>query len=349
MNGFKKKLSVLVYVLAWVLIGKIAMAQEMTKHQTGNVQVAHLDLYDKERQRPVKVTIWYPAVSTCEQAKLCLANNVKLDQGAVFSHGAMGAAKGYNWIGYALASQGIVTLGLNHYGESWAYGPKNIDPSAVLRFWQRPLDIRFVLDQLQSNRINTSDNTTIFDRNINWNNVTAIGHSSGGATVTALVGSEVELTKAEAYCQTQRARNDKSCGYLQHKTAHTAALMPKVSFIDKRIKRVIALDPALGHITKQASLKKIDVPVLVIGSKQNDFLTYERHAGFYAAHIPNVKNVILNQGEGHFVYLDTCEHNYQALGVSLCIDKEGVQRDKVHQGLYPHIFSFIYRNQAIQE
>ncbi len=45
----------------------------------------------------------------------------------------MGAAKrGYRWIGELLAAQGIVTVGLNHYGESWIYGPEHIRHSTVL-------------------------------------------------------------------------------------------------------------------------------------------------------------------------------------------------------------------------
>jgi hypothetical protein len=105
MNRLIKKLSIVVFVLAWVLIGKVASANKISPQHENNVQVKHIDMYDEKRQRPVKITVWFPATSDCTEAIFCLAENTKLDQGAVFSHGAMGAARGYNWSGYALASQ----------------------------------------------------------------------------------------------------------------------------------------------------------------------------------------------------------------------------------------------------
>jgi len=345
MNRLIKKLSIVIFVLAWVLIGNVAGATEARQQHESNVQVKHIDMYDEKRQRPVKITVWFPATNDCTDATLCLAENTKLDQGAVFSHGAMGAARGYNWIGYALASQGIVTVGLNHYGESWVYGQETIDMSAVLRFWERPRDVTFVLNQLNQNYIKSDANIPIFNKDIDWDNVTAIGHSSGGATVAALAGSKLELIKAKKYCTTPASEGDKSCGYMKHQLAAAKeGYNPVESFQDKRIKRMIAMDPALGHVTNENSLKSIEIPVLVIGSKQNDFLTYDTHAGYYAKNIPQAKNVVLNNGEGHFVYLDKCNHSYKAIGVPLCTDRKGVDRDEVHERIYPHLFGFIYGN-----
>jgi len=345
MNRLIKKLSTLVFVLAWVLIGKVVCAIETSQQHEGNVQVKHIDMYDEKRQRPVKVTVWFPAKNDCAEAILCLAENAKLDQGAVFSHGAMGAARGYNWIGYALASQGIITVGLNHYGESWVYGQETIDLSAVLRFWERPRDVIFALNQLSQNHIKSDVDRPIFNKRIDWTNVTAIGHSSGGATVAALAGSQLELRKAETYCASLASKEDKSCGYMKHQLeAAKEGYNPSESFQDKRIKRIIAMDPALGHVTNEESLKRIEIPVLVIGSKQNDFLTYDTHAGYYAKNIPQAKNFVLDNGEGHFVYLDKCEHTYKANGVSICTDREGVNRNEVHKSIYPHLFGLIYGN-----
>lgn len=345
MKRLIKKLPTLVFVLAWVLSGKVASANKISPQHENNVQVKHIDMYDEKRQRPVKITVWFPATNECAEAILCLAENTKLDQGAVFSHGAMGAAIGYNWIGYALAAQGIVTVGLNHYGESWLYGQETIDMSAVLRFWERPRDVTFVLDQLSQNHIKSDAKRPIFNRDIDWANVTAIGHSSGGATVAALAGSQLELIKAKKYCTTPASKGDKSCGYMKHSlAAEKEGYNADESFQDKRIKRMILMDPALGHVTKEKSLKSIEIPVLVIGSKQNDFLTYDTHAGYYAKNIPHAQNIVLNNGEGHFVYLDKCDHSYTAIGVSICTDRAGIDRSEIHERIYPHLFGFIYRN-----
>ncbi len=320
---------------------EVAAAKVATTPATPSslVQVTEVDLYDHKRQRPVKVTLWYPAQASCEKAKICLAEHTKLNKTVVFSHGAMGAAKGYSWIGKMFAAQGYVTVGVNHYGESWVYGPEHVNPAAALQFWERPLDISFVLDQLSTNQLAVQPATTgqptttqpIFNRNISWEQIIAVGHSSGGATVLTMAGSKLAFADAATYCTTAAAAPDKSCHYLKFQTeANTKGYNPEQNFYDARIKSVIALDPALGHATTRQSLNAMRIPVLVIGSRQNDFLPYERHAGFYAANIPAAQSLTFDRGEGHFVYLDRCKHAYQAMGVALCTDRPGVDRSATH-------------------
>ncbi|MBU2426550.1 MAG: hypothetical protein KKA56_06695 [Gammaproteobacteria bacterium] len=307
--------------------------------------MTEIDFYDSKRQRPVKITLWYPAQANCADAKICLAPQTKLNQAVVFSHGAMGAAKGYSWIGKLLATQGYITVGINHYGESWIYGPEHVNPAAALQFWERPVDISFVLDQLKKNVVPAAKKpaspattfsektpTLLFNRIVDWEHIVAIGHSSGGATVLTMAGSELAFEGAARYCSTEAAATDKSCHYLKFQTqANTEGYNPLQRFIDRRIKRVMVMDPALGHVTTTASLRTMTVPVLVIGSTDNDFLPFERHAGYYANTIPAAKSLLFNQGEGHFVYLDRCKHAYQAMGVALCVDRPGVNRDLVHE------------------
>lgn len=354
-----------------------------SKGEAHKVQVSELDFYDQQRQRPVKITLWYPASAHCDDAIICLSTQTHLTKALVFSHGAMGAAKGYSWIGNMFAAQGYVTVGVNHYGESWVYGQEHVDPAAVLQFWERPADIRFVLDLLQRNQLPTAQSTVtpslfasstpvhtkpvhttqasphqvkapaasqagnhspqaIFNRHIAWDQIVAIGHSSGGATVLGLAGSTLDFKEALTYCQTEAAASDRSCHYLKFQTeANTKGYQPGQSFYDARIKSVIALDPALGHATTAQSLQAMHLPVLIIGSAQNDFLPYARHAGYYAATIPQAKSLVLNTGEGHFVYLDACQHQYQAMGVALCVDRPGVQRDQVHQKAAAVMLQFI--------
>jgi len=328
------------------------------------VQVTEVDLYDQKRQRPVKITLWYPAQTGCHDEKICLAAHTKLNKAMVFSHGAMGAAKGYSWIGKMFAAQGYVTVGVNHYGESWVYGPEHVNPAAALQFWERPLDISFVLDKLQSNLLTTAAITPaeataastpaqtvapktahhIFNRKIAWDQIIAVGHSSGGATMLTMAGSQLAFEDAATYCATAAAATDRSCHYLKFQTeANTKGYNPAQSFFDARIKSVIALDPALGHATTTQSLQAMTIPVLVIGSRQNDFLPYDRHAGFYASHIPAAQSLSFNQGEGHFVYLDPCKHQYQAMGVALCTDRPGVDRNLVQQEAGAVMLKFVSR------
>lgn len=365
MQAAGKKLLLLGFVLAWVLIGHIAQAAEPTENAKPNssaeasvsalaVKMQHLDLFDTTRQRPVKITLWYPAASHCQQALVCLADGAILHQAVLLSHGAMGAAQNYQWLGKQLAAQGFITVGVNHYGESWIYGAEHVNPAAVMQFWQRPLDLTFVLNVLEQNQLAGRE---IFSQPVQWQNTTAIGHSSGGASVLALAGAQWDLTQAATYCKTAAAATDRSCAYLVKTKveamntstvvsasgeAHQLPSLPKqLSWQDNRVKRLVLLDPALGHVATTKSLTQLKIPVLVVGSVKNDFLPYARHAGFYASQIPGAKELPLDQGEGHFVYLDSCTHQYQALGVALCKDRAGVNRAAVQQQLLPVVFSML--------
>ena len=337
---WKAPLGSVLMVLAWVMVGKIARADDGAQPVPA-AQMAQIDLFDTARERPVKITVWYPGGGVCKGARVCLPARTRLEGGMVLSHGAMGAAMNYNWIGYALASQGHVVVGVNHYGESWAYGREHVDPASVLKFWDRPADVRFVLDQLEANKVGAD---AIFSASPAWENVTAIGHSSGGATMAALAGGRFPLERARAYCQTGAAKTDKSCTYIVgrpalQKVAATQSMT--VGERDPRLTRLILLDPAMGHIVTDESLRTVAVATLVIGSEDNDFLPYARHAGFYAGTIPNAGSRTLKHGEGHFVYMDVCDHGHKALGVPLCTDRAGVDRQAVHQGLYGTIFGFL--------
>jgi len=113
------------------------------------------------------------------------------------------------------------------------------------------------------------------------------------------------------------------------------------SYQDPRIKAVVVLDPAAGPGYSEASLAKVRVPVLVIGCEDNDFLPFEHHAGRYAALLPNASLIKLNEGEGHFVFLNSCTSDLSANGVPLCVDREGVDRQAVHARLAPKILTFL--------
>jgi hypothetical protein len=60
-----------------------------------------------------------------------------------------------------------------------------------------------------------------------------------------------------------------------------------------------------------------------------------------AALLPNVSLIELQDGEGHFVYLNACTSDLTANGAPLCVDREGVDREAVHGRLAPQILAFL--------
>ena len=302
---------------------------------------------DTRRQRPVWVDLWYPANdqsdergisyglghgSVAEDAEVA-ADRVSFPL-VVISHGASGSPPNYGWLTEYLARKGMIVLGVSHYGESWRYGPDAIDPSAITRLWNRPQDCTFALNQILQERL--------FKGRVDPTRISAIGHSSGGATVIALGGATFDPVALRTYCLSEIARNDRGCNYGRElKALPPTPVEATESYQDPRIKAVVVLDPAAGPGYSEASLAKVRVPVLVIGCEDNDFLPFEHHARRYAALLPNASFIKLNGGEGHFVFLNSCTSDLSANGVPLCVDREGVDRQAVHARLAPKILFFL--------
>lgn len=307
------------------------------------LKTTEIDLFNQQENRPTKIKFWYQGgIEPCE-SKICLSPKQNTQRIAIISHGAFGSPREMNWLGYALASQGWVVAGVAHFGESWVYGPENIDPSSAMRFWQRPQDVSFAIDSLS--------NEGLFNSSLKTDNIIMLGHSSGGFTSLAMAGANLEPGKSEAYCASEKAINDKGCDYGQQSKRKPMSdkMLKEIGLLqkqmrDERVVAVIAFDPALGHAVSQQSLENIKAPTLVLGSIENDFLPYSVHSKYYANHIQDSKLVGVEQGAGHFVYIDECDSDREVKGVSLCKDRKGVDRKAIQQKILEHVFGFIYSN-----
>ncbi|HTT40072.1 MAG TPA: alpha/beta fold hydrolase [Burkholderiales bacterium] len=302
---------------------------------------------DALRRRPVWTDVWYPAQEGADEEPICyslgvgaVARDAELAAPSppfplvVLSHGASGSATNYAWLAEYLARSGFVVLGVSHYGESWRYRPDTVDPSAATRLWIRPHDCTFALSELLRH--------PAFERSVDATRVAAVGHSSGGATAFALGGAVFDPAALAEYCRSQSARNDRGCQYARERQELPPAPPEATqSYRDTRVKAIVALDPAAGPGYSEAALAEVRVPVLVIGCEHNDFLPFEHHAKRYAALLPDASLIKLDGPEGHFVFLNSCSSDLSANGVSLCVDREGVDREVVHAQLAPRIRRFL--------
>lgn len=307
------------------------------------LKTTEVDFFNQQVKRQTKIKFWYQASAEPCAASICLSAKQSSQRVAVISHGAFGSPREMNWLGYALASQGWVVAGVAHFGESWVYGTENIDPSTVMRFWQRPQDVSFTIDRLSEKGL--------FNTSLKTDKVIMLGHSSGGFTSLAMAGANVEAGKSTSYCASERAKYDRGCHYGQQSKPKPMSkeMLDKIGLLqtqmrDERVAAVIALDPALGHAVSEQSLENIKVPTLVLGSIENDFLPYSVHAEYYANHIQEANLVGIEQNAGHFVYIDTCDSDRKVKGVPLCKDREGVDRKAIQKQILEHVFGFIYSN-----
>ena len=298
-----------------------------------------LDMGVLETGRPSKINIWYPQGDcSANAASLCLAEAAVTAKVVVFSHGTMGSAEEYSWLGTSLAAAGLIVVGVNHYGESRIYGQETRDPRSSALTWQRAQDISALLTRLARE--------TVFQRAVDWTNVVAIGHSAGGQTVSLLAGARFDLRQLIDFCASAAAKADVSCNYGRNLGSAPEQFIKLYNglYQDNRVKKIVLLDPALGSALLQASLRDIALPSLVVGAVQNDFLPWENHGARYAAGLGGVQTILLNGGEGHFIFIDACHHKIQVMGVPLCEDRPGVDRAAVQLALAPRIVDFVRLN-----
>lgn len=297
-----------------------------------------VDLGELPSGRPAKITLWFPQgqCTALRDQQYCLSDSAITDRTVVFSHGAMGAAENYSWIAKSLANAGYVVVGINHYGESWLYGQDTQDMLATSRVWQRPTDISAIYDALS--------NRELFQKPVNWSNIIALGHSSGGQTLAMLAGVQYDLLRMMDFCKTAAANNDNSCNYgIRNAPTPGDTFLQKFggAYADARVKKIIMIDPTLGYGATPESLGSISLPVLIIGAKNNDFLPWENHGARYAAGIKNARVYLLTGEEGHFIFLDACNIDILVMGVPLCKDRVGIDRVATHELLIPEILRFL--------
>ena len=302
--------------------------------------------HDDARDRPVQIDWWYPSSDTeAVDFNYGLGRGRIVPQGGIaagefplvlLSHGALGSARNYSWLAESLARNGYLVAGISHFGESYVYGEDTVDPMEVLRSWSRPLDISAALTYIGKE--------SRFQNSVANTRTSFVGHSSGGATAMYLAGAKYDAESMARYCRSEESDEDLGCDYA--KDTEITFVPPPGPYAERRIQNFIAIDPALGPGFTDFSGVDSGNRFLVIASRDNDFLPFDHHAGRLIAKLPNAVGHVLDQGEGHFIYLNPCENDIiandlTANGVPLCRDRPGVNRIEVQKELSHLITHFL--------
>jgi predicted dienelactone hydrolase len=330
-------------ILAVVLWTVTASAAAQAGEATMPVRMETLELGKLASGRTSTISVWFPQGKCADgrEKQLCLADGAVTDRVMIFSHGAMGSAAEYAWIGEKLAAAGFVVVGINHFGESPVYGQDSVNPRSATLIWQRPQDISALLDKLASH--------DIFQRTLRWSNVVAIGHSEGGQTAAMLAGATFDLQRLVDYCDSAHSKGDLSCNYGRNRASAPEEFRQQFSASqqDARVRMIVMLDPALGSAVQAQSLLNIEIPTLVMGATNNDFIPWSQHGLRYATEIPNARTCLLTGQEGHFVFLDACHHQVRVMGIALCDDRPGVDRKATHDAIANTLIEFVRAHDAV--
>lgn len=202
---------------------------------------------DPDRDRIFPVALYLPRIES--QRKLPLV---------VISHGLGSDLTTFAYFAEHLASHGFAVAVPEHPDsnasqiEALLSGLEN-DVTPPIELINRPLDIKFMLDQLAYD----------FGDQIDVENVGMIGQSFGGYTGLALAGADINWNSLELDCPNLDSSWNLSW-LIQCLALQIPVVVTDGDLQDDRIKAVIAINPLVSSIFGQESLSKIKIPLMLI-------------------------------------------------------------------------------------
>jgi predicted dienelactone hydrolase len=202
-----------------------------------------LILNDRDRDRIFPVDLYLPQQS----GRLPLV---------IISHGLGSERASYSYLATHLASHGFAVAVPEHPGSSaqqlqaLASGlARDITPPRELI--DRPLDIQFLLDELERN----------YSERLNWQQVGFVGQSFGGYTALALAGAEINFENLAARCNSENPLFN-----ISFLIQCQALALPPIDYKlrDERIAAAIAINPLTSTIFGQRQLSRIQIPVVIV-------------------------------------------------------------------------------------
>lgn len=172
------------------------------------IQTQDMNLHDDTRNRDVPVRVYGPAGGAGKTLIPLI----------VFSHGGGESREAFTYFGQGLAEKGYIVVFLTHPGTDRAEIERTRGQArriAVIdQFHLRPEDVTFVLDRV----LKGASGLTLVDGRVDPDRVGLAGQCIGGLTVMLFKGLDLRLPGG------------------------------KPSYVDPRIKAVLALGPAIGEV-----------------------------------------------------------------------------------------------------
>ncbi|MBW4424813.1 MAG: alpha/beta hydrolase [Nostoc desertorum CM1-VF14] len=222
-------------------------------------QKKNLELNDFPRNRRLPVDIYLPETQNSLSPPFPLI---------VISHGLASDRSPFVYLAEHLASYGFAVAVLEHPGSNaeriQQYFSGLAGAPEPSEFINRPLDIKYLLDELQ--RLEKFDPT--LQGKLNFQQVGAIGHSFGGYTVLALAGAKINFNQLRQDCNPITSSFNLSL-FLQ---CQAIELSPTTYDLkDDRIKVIMAINPINSSILGEGGVSQIKIPVVLVAGSQDIF------------------------------------------------------------------------------
>ena len=252
---------------------------------TYGVEKQTWNLTDDSRQRTFYVDVYRP--KQWREGKTPVV---------VISHGLGSQPEDFAQRAQHLASYGYVVALPQHIGSDYQQQLaliKGYSRQVFLtdEFINRPLDVSYVIDELERRNAREFDGRLALDR------VGVFGHSFGGYTALAIAGATFDFDHLERECAIGRGRLNTAL-LLQCRALDLER--KTYNFRDERVIAVLAHNPVNRSIFGPEGLSQIQIPVL-LGSGSYDPATpfvFEQLGSFTWLNVPD-KYLVLEEGQTH--------------------------------------------------
>jgi len=239
--------------------GNIDFSKQPDLRSPGNFRFSKisLQLKDQTRDRRLPVDLYLPTPP--------LSPSSTPFPLIVISHGVASDRFAFVYLAQHLASYGFAVAVLEHPGSNaerfQRYFSGLAGPPEPAELINRPLDVKFVLNELQ--RLEKSNPQ--MQGKLNFQQVGAFGHSYGGYTVFTLAGAKINFEQIRRDCNPNKSLN--LSVFLQ---CRANELKPtNYALKDDRIKAVFAVNPFLSSIFNQTGVSQIKLPLMVVAGSQD--------------------------------------------------------------------------------
>jgi predicted dienelactone hydrolase len=329
-----------------IIIITILFLPELSIGQDYHVGELTINLVDSTRDRLVKTEIWYPTMDT-DSGNLrvtelpfiiepTIRNAEFINQKyplIVISHGTGGNRFSLAWLAITLVKHGYVVAACDHWGNTF----DNKIPKYFVKYWERPLDITFLITQILSNNP--------LSKYIDSERIGAVGFSFGGYTSLALAGVEMGCEYLKNKVNTSEGKREFSIPELGDLRKLIKKLpcdsVSKLPLKDTRIKAFVALAPALGlGIESAEQSKNVTSPILIIGAQDDQIAPVLTNAKKYNFIISTSEYVELEGKIGHYIFLNEGDKNLKKEAKTYYRDDKSVNRILIHEKLDDIILNF---------
>jgi predicted dienelactone hydrolase len=214
-------------------------------------------LHDPSRNRTYPADLYLPQTTATAPASIPVV---------VISHGLGSSRADFSDIAEYFATYGYAVALPEHIGSDYALQQAVLAGSAsevfrVSEFVDRPLDVRFLLDQLEQR------NAAEWQGRLNLSRVAVGGHSFGGYTVLALAGATVDFDHLSQDCSRKSFSEFLDPAVLLQCRALESSAEAKQQLTqglnDERVGLVIAFNPVDASIFGPKGLSQIQVPIVM--------------------------------------------------------------------------------------